>query len=101
MKKINITEIPDTWYERNRIVACSPCDNIVVYSSTSRSGDYFGLTRYYMEIKGIDLVPISERLFNAFMSEYDIYSYYEYLYLDNYCKTHRLYQSGSDIFTDD
>lgn len=101
MKKVNLTEVPDNWYEKNRIFACSPCENIVVYSSTSRSGDYFGLTRYYMEIKGKDTVPISERLFKAFIAEYDIYSYYEYLYLDSYCNTQRLYQSGSNIYTDD
>lgn len=101
MKKVNLKEVPDNWYEKNRIIACSPCENIVVYSSTSRSGDLFGLTRYFMEIKDKDIVPISERLFNAFISEYDMYSYCEYIYLDNYCNTYRLYQSGFDIYTDD
>lgn len=101
MKKVDLTAIPDSWYEKNRIFACSPCDNIVVYSSTSYSGDYVGLTRYFMEIKDKDVVPISERLFKAFISEYDIFSYYEYLYLDTYCNTYRLYQRGSDIYAED
>lgn len=101
MKKLNITEIPDNWYEKNRIIACSPCENITIYSSTSRSGDFFGLTRYFMEIKDKDTVPISERLFNAFMSEYEGYSYSEYIYLDDYCRTYRLYQHGFDVYAED
>ena len=100
MKKLNITEIPSDWYERNRIIACSPCDDIVVYSSTYRSGDLFGLTRYFMSVSGKGDIPISQTLYDAFMSEYEMFSYYEYVYLDQYCNTYRLYEHGSDIYAD-
>ena len=82
--------IPEGWYEKNRIAYLQPHRDVYVYRTENRGGELFGLIRYFISIDNIS-APIPDSFFVKLSDEYIIHYVKEYKYLDEKGQTKYLY----------
>lgn len=89
-----LQELPDDWYEHNRIAYIFPAHDVKVYRTENRGGKgFFGLIRYFVQIAGID-APVPQSFFEALTEHFIIHYVEEYKYLDDNLNTYYVYSSS-------
>ena len=82
--------IPEGWYELNRISYIQPYKNVYVYRTENRGGGLFGLIRYFISIDNIS-APVPDSFFIRLSDKYITHYIKEYKYLDEKGQTKYLY----------
>ena len=85
-----LTELPEGWYEHNRIAYILPAHDVKVYRTENRGGGAFGLIRYFVQIAGVD-APVPQSFFETLAKRFTIHYVEEYKYLDEKGQTKYLY----------
>lgn len=88
--------IPEGWYEKNRIAYLQPYRDVYIYRIEDRSGKLFGLIRYFISVDGVEAL-IPETFFIRLSAKYTIHYVVEYKYLEEDGKTKYLYSSNKNL----
>ena len=82
--------IPEGWYEKNRIAYLQPYRDVYIYRTENRGGGLFGLIRYFISIDNIS-APIPDSFFVRLSDKYITHYVKEYKYLDEKWHIKNLY----------
>ena len=89
-----LKELPEGWYEHNRIAYIFPDYDVKVYRTENRGGNgFFGLIRYFVQIAGVD-APVPQSFFETLAKRFTIHYVEEYKYLDENLNTYYVYSSS-------
>lgn len=89
-----LTELPEGWYEHNRIAYILPAHDVKVYRIENRGGGAFGLVRYFVQIAGIE-APVPQSFFEKMIDKFNNIHYVEeYKYIDKNMNTYMVYSSS-------